>query len=68
LKLSEELIEQLKWVDEILMASPIYNFGVPARLKAWIDQVCRAGITFKYTENGPLGLLDVKKSLFGGCF
>ncbi|MEQ9209076.1 MAG: NAD(P)H-dependent oxidoreductase, partial [Pseudomonadales bacterium] len=53
LKLSEELIAELEWADEILIASPIYNFSVPARLKAWIDQVCRAGITFKYTENGP---------------
>lgn len=62
LKLSEELIAELKWADEILIASPIYNFSVPARLKAWIDQVCRAGMTFKYTENGPVGLLDIKKA------
>ncbi|MEQ9022759.1 MAG: NAD(P)H-dependent oxidoreductase [Pseudomonadales bacterium] len=62
LKLSEELIAELEWADEILIASPIYNFSVPARLKAWIDQVCRAGITFKYTENGPVGLLKVKKA------
>ena len=62
LKLSEELIAELKWADEVLIASPIYNFGVPARLKAWIDLVCRAGITFKYTEHGPLGLLEAKKA------
>ncbi|MEX2366198.1 MAG: NAD(P)H-dependent oxidoreductase, partial [Pseudohongiellaceae bacterium] len=52
----------LKWADELLIASPIYNFSVPARLKDCIDQVCRAGITFKYTENGPSGLLEVKKA------
>ena len=40
----------------------MYNFGVPATLKAWIDQVCRAGITFRYTENGPEGLLSGKSA------
>ena len=41
----------------------IYNFGVPAALKAWIDQIARAGVTFKYTENGPVGLLDGKRAI-----
>lgn len=62
LERSDELIEELVWADEILIATPIYNFSVPARLKAWIDQVCRAGITFKYTEKGPVGLLDINKA------
>ena len=40
----------------------MYNFSVPATLKAWIDQVCRAGITFRYTSEGPVGLLDGKRA------
>ena len=55
---SDRLIEELKWADHIVLTTPMYNFGVPATLKAWIDQVCRAGITFRYTENGPEGLLS----------
>jgi FMN-dependent NADH-azoreductase len=40
----------------------MYNFGVPASLKQWIDAVCRAGVSFKYTEQGPVGLLDVRRA------
>ena len=58
---SDELIAELQWADQIVLTTPMYNFGVPATLKAWIDQVCRAGITFRYTQNGPLGLLDGKR-------
>ena len=58
LQLSDQLIEELRWADRIVLTTPMYNFGVPATLKAWIDHVCRAGITFRYTENGPEGLLD----------
>jgi len=57
---SDELITELQWADHILLTTPMYNFGVPATLKAWIDQVCRAGITFRYTANGPEGLLRRK--------
>ena len=52
---SDELIAELQWADHILITTPMYNFSVPATVKAWIDQVCRAGITFRYTENGPAG-------------
>lgn len=61
-KESMQLIEELKWADAILIATPIYNFSVPARLKAWIDLVCRAGLTFKYSESGPVGLLNIEKA------
>jgi FMN-dependent NADH-azoreductase len=47
--------------DVWVIATPIYNFGVPASLKAWIDQIARARITFRYTEQGPKGLLAGKK-------
>lgn len=59
---SDELIEELQWADHVLLTTPMYNFGVPAPLKAWIDQVCRAGITFRYTEQGPIGLLRGKRA------
>jgi FMN-dependent NADH-azoreductase len=62
LAFSDELIAELQWADHILMTTPMYNFSVPATLKAWIDQVCRAGITFRYTANGPQGLLSGKRA------
>ena len=62
LAFSDSLIEELKWADHIVLTTPMYNFGVPATLKAWIDQVCRAGITFRYTEDGPEGLLAGKSA------
>ena len=62
LAVSDTLIDELKWADHIVLTTPMYNFGVPATLKAWIDQVCRAGITFRYTEDGPEGLLAGKSA------
>lgn len=59
--LSNSLIEELKQADTIVVALAIYNFGVPVVLKQWIDAVCRAGVSFKYTEQGPQGLLGDKK-------
>ena len=57
LRASDELIAELQWADRILLTTPMYNFAVPATLKAWIDLVCRAGVTFRYTNSGPEGLL-----------
>ncbi|WP_108787840.1 NAD(P)H-dependent oxidoreductase [Erythrobacter sp. Alg231-14] len=54
------LIAELQAADTIVISSPMYNFGAPASLKAWADLVARAGTTFKYTENGPVGLLEGK--------
>ncbi len=62
LALSDRLLEELRWADHIVLTTPMYNFGVPATLKAWIDQVCRAGETFRYTANGPVGLLEGKSA------
>lgn len=59
--IADTLIEELQAADTIVISSPVYNFGVPAVLKAWADLVARAGTTFKYTENGPVGLLEGKK-------
>lgn len=61
LSLSDTLIDEVKTADVIVMAVPIYNFGIPAALKAWVDLVARARETFKYTEEGPVGLLKDKK-------
>lgn len=58
LTLSDELIDELREADAIVVTAPIYNFSVPSVLKAWIDQVCRAGLTFRYTPQGPQGLLE----------
>lgn len=57
---SDAAVTALKQADALLLTAPVYNFSVPSVLKAWIDHVCRAGLTFRYTENGPQGLLDDK--------
>lgn len=58
---SDSLIEELRSADVVVLGVPMYNFGVPSQLKAWFDHVTRAGISFRYTENGPVGLLGEKK-------
>lgn len=63
LALSDSLIAEIKAADVLVFGVPIYNFGVPAALKAWIDQIARAGVTFRYTENGPEGLLEGKRAV-----
>ena len=63
LALSDELIAEVKDADVLLIGQPIYNFGVPAALKLWMDQVARAGVTFRYTETGPQGLLEGKRAV-----
>jgi FMN-dependent NADH-azoreductase len=60
---SDALIEELKQADVIVLGLPMYNFGVPSTLKAYFDHIARAGITFRYTEKGPVGLLTGKKVL-----
>lgn len=60
LALSTELIAELKAADTLVIGAPMYNFGIPATLKQWLDFICRAGETFRYTENGPQGLTGIK--------
>lgn len=60
LALSDQMIEELRTADAIVIGMPLYNFGVTGPLKSWIDQICRVGETFKYGENGPVGLLANK--------
>jgi FMN-dependent NADH-azoreductase len=59
--LSDTLIAEMREADLILIASPMYNFGMSSTLKAWFDHVLRAGVTFRYTENGPEGLMGDKQ-------
>jgi len=59
---SDALIAELQQADCVVIGLPMYNFGVPSQLKAWIDHVARAGKTFRYTERGPVGLLHGKKA------
>jgi FMN-dependent NADH-azoreductase len=61
--LSDELIAELKAADTVIIGAPMYNFGIPSTLKAWFDHVLRAGITFRYTENGPVGLVTGKQAI-----
>ena len=58
---SDTLINELKQADLIVLGLPMYNFGVPSQLKAYFDHIARAGVTFKYTDKGPVGLLTGKK-------
>jgi FMN-dependent NADH-azoreductase len=59
---SDGLIGELKQADVIVLGLPMYNFGVPSTLKAYFDHIARAGVTFRYTEKGPVGLLTGKKA------
>jgi len=59
---SDQLIGELRRADVIVTGLPMYNFGVPSTLKAYFDHIARAGVTFRYTENGPVGLLTGKKA------
>ena len=54
---SDAAVAALQRADAVIITAPVYNFSIPSTLKVWIDHVCRAGVTFRYTENGPLGLL-----------
>jgi FMN-dependent NADH-azoreductase len=61
--LSNELIAELEAADIVVIGAPMYNFGIASTLKTWFDYVLRAGITFRYTESGPEGLLKGKRAI-----
>jgi FMN-dependent NADH-azoreductase len=63
--LDDALIAQLKRADAIVLGVPMYNFGVSVQIKSWIDAVARAGQTFRYSANGPEGLVTGKKVYIG---
>ena len=60
---ADEYLDEIRAADIIVIGLPIYNFGVPAHMKAWIDQLARKGETFTYTESGPVGLLTGKRAI-----
>jgi FMN-dependent NADH-azoreductase len=60
---SDALIAELQAADTVVIGVAMYNFGIPAGLKAWVDLVCRAGLTFEYTPEGPKGLLSGKRAI-----
>jgi FMN-dependent NADH-azoreductase len=62
LALSNTLTDELLAADVLVLAAPMYNFAIPSTLKAWLDHVLRAGVTFKYGEQGPEGLLKGKRA------
>ena len=59
--LDDALIAKVQSVDTIVIGVPMYNFGIPVQLKSFLDAIARAGVTFRYTENGPEGLIKGKK-------
>jgi FMN-dependent NADH-azoreductase len=61
--LSDTLVAELAAADILVIASPMYNFGMSSTLKAWFDHVLRAGVTFRYSESGPEGLMTGKKTV-----
>ena len=63
LRLSNSLVAELQAADVLVIGLPIYNFGVPAAFKAWVDQIARAGVTFRYSDTGPKGLLGGKRAI-----
>lgn len=60
---SDALIAELQQADTLVLGVPMYNFGIPSTLKAYFDHVARAGVTFRYTANGPVGLLTGKNAV-----
>ena len=62
LDLSDSLIKELNQAENLVIAAPMYNFSVPVVVKQWIDLVARAGHSFRYTEQGPVGLLKTQRA------
>ncbi|WP_448205744.1 FMN-dependent NADH-azoreductase [Azospirillum sp. sgz302134] len=60
LALTDALVDEFLAADVVVIGAPMYNFSVPTQLKAWIDRIAQAGRTFRYTENGPVGLAGGK--------
>ncbi|MCK0142169.1 NAD(P)H-dependent oxidoreductase [Aliiroseovarius sp. F20344] len=61
LAVSDDIVAEVQAADLVVISMPVYNFSIPSTLKAWIDQLARVGVTFHYTENGPVGLLEGKR-------
>ena len=70
--LTDAVLGEFLQADVIVIGAPMYNFSIPTQLKSWIDRIAQAGKTFKYTENGPVGLAGGKRVLIassrGGAY
>lgn len=62
LAISDVLVDEVLAADELVLVAPVYNFGIPAAMKAWIDQVVRAGKTFRFTPDGVVGMSGVERA------
>ncbi|MGB8622565.1 MAG: NAD(P)H-dependent oxidoreductase, partial [Paracoccaceae bacterium] len=62
-ELSDRLIAEVKAADVLVIGLPVYNFALPAQLKAWVDHLCRKGETFYYTDSGPVGLVENTRAI-----
>ncbi len=63
LALSDKLVAELKAADTVVIGAPMYNFMIPTQLKNWFDLIARAGVTFSYSETGPVGLVENTKAI-----
>ncbi|MDB6182778.1 FMN-dependent NADH-azoreductase [Paracoccus fistulariae] len=61
--ISDAYLKEVQDADVLVIGSPVYNFGITAQLKNWLDQIARAGVSFRYTESGPEGLLTGKRAI-----
>ncbi|KXJ54968.1 MAG: FMN-dependent NADH-azoreductase [Thalassospira sp. Nap_22] len=59
---SDKMVAEILDADVLVIGAPMYNFSIPSTLKAWVDLIARVGVTFNYTENGPVGLVEGKKA------
>jgi len=67
LAVTETLLEEVFAADVLVIGAPFYNFSIPTQLKAWVDRIAQAGRTFRYTENGPEGLLQGKRAIIASA-
>jgi FMN-dependent NADH-azoreductase len=59
----QQALAELQAADVVVIGAPMYNFSIPSTLKAWIDHIAKSGVTFKYTEQGPVGMLTGKRAV-----
>src|SRR5690606_11063943 len=65
--LTDTLLQEFLEAEVLVIGAPMYNFGIPSQLKAWFDRVLKAGVTFRYTEQGPVGLAGNKRVIIASA-
>lgn len=66
-ELTDTLLQEFLAAEVLVIGAPMYNFGIPSQLKAWFDRVLKAGVTFRYTEQGPVGLAGDKQVIIASA-